>query len=197
MSYYQLRGITGFNPRRNDMAEIREKAALLPQMRQADFNNAASTRANDIAERGVDQNQSYYNRMAGLTEDANKAAEKDRQRGLMLQGGMAGIQGLSALNDWAGGDLAGKAVGAVNDVFTPTSALGRGAGSAAKDAFSAYGGGKSGFGIGDTAQAIGGLGKDYIADPLVDVGKAAMSGIKKVGNWAGEAATGIAGFLFG
>lgn len=193
MSYYQLRGVTGFNPRRNDMAEVREKAAYLPAMKQAEFARAADNRANDIAEKGIDQNQAYYTKMAGLTDDANKAAEKDRQRGLLMQGGLAVASGYDSLNDAVGGNLMGKTVGAVKDVFTPASAVGRGTGSAAKEAFSAYGGGGSGFGIGDVA----GLGKDYIVDPLVGAGKSVVEGVKKVGSWAGEAATGLAGFLFG
>lgn len=187
MSFYQLRGLTGMRPKRNEMAEIYEQSALLPAYKEAEYARKASERSADQAERGLEQNQAYYNRMAGLQEDANEAAERDRNRGLLLQGGMALAGGYNALNDAVGGDLAGKTASTIKDVFTPA-VDGRGAGSFAKNAYSAYGGDNN-WSLAGAAGNVGEAAKDYLIDPIA-------SGAKKLGNWAADAGKDFMNWIF-
>ena len=222
MSFYQLRGVTGITPRRNNLADVYQQAALLPAQKQAEYTRQAQDKQNELGEKNIelgersldlkekdmDQTNAYYSRMAGISEDAAKAADRDRNRGLWMQGGMTALSGVNALNDAVGGDLVGKTASTVKDVFSP--AVG-----AVKDVFSpgvkdaldfakpgdmmALGGkvydpvksiADTGRTIGDVAGGAGGFAKDYLVDPVVE-------GARKVGKWAGDAVGSAANWIGG
>jgi hypothetical protein len=187
MNFYQLRGTTGFMPKRDNMAEIYDRSALLPSIKNAEFNRSATERAQQQSQRQLDQNQAYYDKSLSLQEDAQNAAEKDRNRGLILQGGMAALSGASALNDAVGGDLPGKAVGAIKDVFSPSQPFNPG--EIMSPNYAGTSSPSDGWSLSSAASDIGSAAKDYIVDPLAE-------GIKKAGGYLADAGQGFVDFIF-